>query len=627
MRLVTRWTNRPLGIRPDEAGASGAAGRFSARARRYARRLSRQISLGGLLLVLCLWVAVVWFLRSDRDTALDRARTHGFAISAALAEDACRTLDGINDAMGLMIARLRAEPDISAWGDLLPIMARPAFRARLVAADGRVLSQAVAANAPAEAAASTDLAFLQRAGDADFLISEPGPAGPDGSRQLQVARRLTGTDLQGWLVLSLLPSDLTLLHRSIDLGPQGIMSLIGEDAVVRGRFGPHSPDGLAGIGVSVRGPQWPLRLDRTGQGSFIRPSAVDQVVRLSTYRAMPKYHLIAMVGQDLGTILLPVQQRARMLIGLALAASLLLGLLTVLLVREIWRRTQREVELALERVRLAAARRQLEEERGKLTVVNRELRASKDQAEAANQAKSQFLAHMSHELRTPLHAIIGFSELIKDQAARLRGAPPIVEYATDIWSSGRHLLELINAILDISKVDSGAVALHETQVGVEEVIRHSLVAVRGQAQARHVRLVMQLPRDPPLLRVDSTRMRQVLINLLSNAVKFTEADGVITVSVGTAAGGGLLIAVADSGIGMTRAELAVAMEPFGQVENALSRSHNGTGLGLPLARRLVELHGGVLRLTSVKGEGTTAEVVLPADRIVPPRERTGRTEA
>ena len=255
-------------------------------------------------------------------------------------------------------------------------------------------------------------------------------------------------------------------------------------------------------------------------------------------------------------------------------------------------------------------------EQGKLANVNRELVLSTERAEAANLAKSQFLAQMSHELRTPLHAVIGFSELISHNVAPMPSAGLIAGYADDIMKSGRHLLELINSILDLSKVESGSTTLAEDDVALEEVIKDSLMTVREQASDAGVAVDTSLPGDMPAVRGDTTKLRQIFINLLSNAVKFTQRGGSVTVSARPEPDGGFAVIVADTGIGMNATELGIAMEPFGQVENSLARSYEGTGLGLPLARRMTELHSGRLTLRSVKGVGTTVEVYLPASRIL-----------
>ena len=321
---------------------------------------------------------------------------------------------------------------------------------------------------------------------------------------------------------------------------------------------------------------------------------------------MPNYPLIVAAGLSLDDELTESRTHTILEIGIGTVASALLIALNVLLVREIRRRNQREMELAQEHAALEGARAELLVEQGKLAAVNQELVLSTDRAEAANLAKSQFLAQMSHELRTPLHAVIGFSELISHHVAPMPAAGQVAGYADDIMKSGRHLLELINSILDLSKVESGSAALAEDEVPLDEVIQDSLTTIREQAAAAGIAVDTNLPADLPLVHGDATKLRLIFINLMSNAVKFTPQGGSLTVLGRREPDGGFAVIVADTGIGMTDAELAVAMEPFGQVENSLARSFEGTGLGLPLARRMTELHGGRLTLRSVKGVGTTA---------------------
>jgi PAS domain S-box-containing protein len=247
-------------------------------------------------------------------------------------------------------------------------------------------------------------------------------------------------------------------------------------------------------------------------------------------------------------------------------------------------------------------------------LAQRTLRLAKEQAETASRAKSEFLANMSHELRTPLNAILGFAEIIRD---RLLGPIPdrYAEYAQDIHSSGSHLLGIINDILDLSKVESGRVELVEEIVELPGIVRSVALLLRERVATAELTLKLEVP-DGLLIRADERKLKQVLMNLLSNAVKFTPAGGEIRVRARAEGGLGVVLEVADNGIGIAPEDLARALSPFGQVDSRLSRRYEGTGLGLPLARALTELHGGTLELDSVPGRGTTVRVTLPAARLV-----------
>jgi PAS domain S-box-containing protein len=252
---------------------------------------------------------------------------------------------------------------------------------------------------------------------------------------------------------------------------------------------------------------------------------------------------------------------------------------------------------------------------------------TKAEAEAASRTKSDFLAVISHELRTPLNAIIGFSDVINREVLGPIGSVKYREYAGDILSAGRHLLGLINNILDMSKIEAQKMQLFEETIEVAALAASSVKIVERQAADTQIGLAIEIPADLPPLRGDEMRLKQILVNLLSNAVKFTAAKGCVTLSARLLADGALEIAVADTGIGMSEEELALALQPFRQVESALARRHEGTGLGLPLVKAFVEMHGGTLTLHSAPGSGTTAHVVLPAARVVvaptPVREAVG----
>ncbi|MEJ0062450.1 MAG: ATP-binding protein [Alphaproteobacteria bacterium] len=241
---------------------------------------------------------------------------------------------------------------------------------------------------------------------------------------------------------------------------------------------------------------------------------------------------------------------------------------------------------------------------------------AKEQADFANRSKSEFLANMSHELRTPLNAIIGFSEIIKNQLFGVEGIPQYVEYAKDIYDSGELLLALINDILDMSKIEAGKRALSETALDVERVIQACVRLVISRAKAANLNLTVNVPKDFPPVRAEERALKQILTNLLTNAVKFTPEEGEVTVGAHIDPQGRMCFAVADTGIGIAPEDIATALAPFGQIESVLSRKTQGTGLGLPLTKALVELHGGELKIESALGKGTTVTVTLPPERVV-----------
>jgi len=246
------------------------------------------------------------------------------------------------------------------------------------------------------------------------------------------------------------------------------------------------------------------------------------------------------------------------------------------------------------------------------------LRQAKETAELADRAKSQFLANMSHELRTPLNAIIGFAEIMTDKLFGPLGDPRYDEYALDIRESGRHLLMLINDILDLSKIEARQANLREEQVDIGEVFASCARLVGERAQRGSIDLDVGSADDIPAVWADRVKLKQILLNLLSNAIKFTPAGGKVSMGAARKPEGAIEIKVVDTGIGMRAQDIPIAMQPFRQIESTLARRHEGTGLGLPLTKAIVEMHGGRLELQSAPGKGTTVTVVLPAERVIDP---------
>ena len=232
-------------------------------------------------------------------------------------------------------------------------------------------------------------------------------------------------------------------------------------------------------------------------------------------------------------------------------------------------------------------------------------------AEESSAAKSQFLATMSHELRTPLNAVLGFSEIIYQQILGEVGNSNYLEYAKDIHESAAHLLTLINDILDISKIESGKIALNNDVCSLPELMDRAARIARPLADEVGLQFEVHLASDLPLISTDELRLKQVLINLLSNAIKFTPAPGRVTLKVGFSSERGIIISVTDSGIGIPSDEVQNMLSPFAQVDSDLNRKYEGTGLGLPIAKSLTEQMGGTFHLESEEGRGTCVIITFP----------------
>ncbi len=281
---------------------------------------------------------------------------------------------------------------------------------------------------------------------------------------------------------------------------------------------------------------------------------------------------------------------------------------------------------AQEAKRLRAHVMELEETKRKLEATSQDLMIALKSVASADQAKAQFLATMSHELRTPLNAILGFSEIMKSETFGPLGNKRYLEYTDDIYKSGQHLLSLINDVLDFTRADAGELQLHDEEVDVEDVIRSAIRMLKQQADIHALKLHVDSPPDMPALLADHRRIRQVLLNLLSNAVKFTPDGGDIHISAAVE-NGTPKIRVSDTGIGIAKADIPMALERFGQIDSDIARKYEGTGLGLPLSKCLMEGHGGTLEIESEPGHGTTVTLTFPPERLLPPSKSASRITA
>lgn len=337
----------------------------------------------------------------------------------------------------------------------------------------------------------------------------------------------------------------------------------------------------------------------------------------------------AMAGQKIGNrgyniVVRPVPGTMDFDLGAVPWGVALFGLvLTSLLTRymAVARQKQQQIEIAVvqrtaELSRANKSNVRMEKEILERKRVEAELRTAKDEAEVASRAKSEFLAMVSHELRTPLNAVIGFSEMLTNEMFGTIGDRRYVGYASDIHSSGLHLLSLINDILDLSKVEANSFELSEEELDVPGMVDEALHLVEAKATAGKIRLKPEMARDMPALYADERAFKQIVLNLLSNAVKFTPPGGRISVSAKVNGMGEFVFMVADTGIGIEEGDQERILKPFTQADSSLARRYEGTGLGLPLTKSLVELHGGRLELESKPQMGTTVRAVFPGDRII-----------
>jgi two-component system, cell cycle sensor histidine kinase PleC len=258
---------------------------------------------------------------------------------------------------------------------------------------------------------------------------------------------------------------------------------------------------------------------------------------------------------------------------------------------------------------LSSSQKKLERQKAELSIANANYQAEKERAEAANKAKSEFLANMSHELRTPLNAILGFSEILLNGMFGPVGSPKYSEYARDIHESGKHLLNVINDILDMSKIEAGHMKIHCETIDLAPLIEESLRLTSIPAQEKNIAVTQQVTAGLSMAG-DRRAMKQILLNLLSNAVKFTNEGGRVELRARQMQRG-VLLTIADTGIGIPKRALGKIGQPFEQVQSQYAKSKGGSGLGLAISRSLVSLHGGTMRIRSKVGSGTVVALFIP----------------
>ena len=597
--------------------------------------IKQRITLFSASIIIFICIVAVALIAEQRQSALDRASAHSANLSAAFEEQVRRVLDSVSGAMDLLARRIDKEGpdfDLSQWAPLMPGVAASTIQVSIIGPDGMLVAASLSKNPkPVDLSDREHFRVHRHNPNLGLFIGKPVLGRVSNQVTIQVTKRLQARDgsFGGVLVFSLNPDYLTSLHRQVDLGQTGNVTVVGLDSVIRARFTSNDRSDAAGVGTSLAAGRSFRDSAFADSGFHTSASVVDGVVRLFHWRKVPGYPLVVIVGLGKEEALIAANRHALLILGIATSAVLLVGLMALRLAREISNRVAYEISLFHEGEKLRAAHdcltdqhealiarsAQLAEERINLQKTNAELSLAQQRSEAASKAKSAFLANMSHELRTPLNAIIGFAEVM---CGKYFGAlsDQYAEYAADIHKSGNQLLGIVEQVLDTAKIEAGKLQLTEGKQSLAAIVEKAVRSVEAQAEKKQIDLSIRLPSPPVFILGDEARLGQIAVNLLSNAVKFTPEHGRVDIAADLEENAGLCITIADTGIGMSADEIDWALELFRQVDNSFTKRFEGTGLGLPLARQFIKLHGGTLAIESAPGEGTKVFVRLPAERVV-----------
>ncbi len=544
------------------------------------RRLFLPIVTLMVSLIVLVWAAVLYRTAADEEMVIRAVNTDNLNLAHAFEEHTIRTIKSVDQAvlfLKFQYEKHGTQVNIAEYVREGMIISTIFNQLGVIDEHGIYILSNLPNHKPVDLSDREHFKVHIEKDSNQLFISKPILGRASGKWSIQMTRRINKPDgsFGGVVVISVDPFYFSNFYSGLELGTDGLVSLIGRDGIVRARMA----GGERTVGQDMNGfPTFKAMLANRS-GTFRTSSRVDGVRRFYAYRDLGEYPLIVSVGVGENDALAGYHERRIGYFIYAVATSLVVLLLGAISIR-----------LLNRQYGISAA-----------------LRESQIRAESANRLKSEFLASMSHELRTPLNGIMGYAELLRDS-----NVGENQEFAGIILESSQHLLELVNSILDLAKIEAGRMELRLWPEALQPLIERTVRTYIPPAESKGLALVVVMAPDLPTEFVcDGTRVVQVLNNLLSNAIKFTDSGGV-TVRVGVA-GGRLEIAVADTGCGIPAEVLPDIFERFRQVDGFLTRGHQGTGLGLALVSELVALMGGEVEASSEPGKGSEFVVRLPLD--------------
>jgi signal transduction histidine kinase len=595
------------------------------------RDLKRAVALFASAIMLGTVVLLLSVVLHEREAAARRAWDDTYNLSGAFEEQVRRVIDSIRGSMSLLKPRLAAEGaafDLVDWISHAPEFAATAVQVAFVGPDGKLISTSLDRNPePASLSGRDHIRVHMTGGGTGLFIGKPVLGRISKRVTLQVSDRVESPDgkLAGIIVFSISPEFLTTLHNAVRLDKGGFMILAGMDGVVRASYASFQKPDEEYIGTSIPGS--PALTDAAQAGAYIGPCPLNGEAAFVSWRKVAGYPLTVIVGLGEAEVYAVANRSAVLLAAMGAAVLALTLTITLILYREIGLRVQREAALAGESRKVMRANQDLQErhrlllktsaeltaERARLRRLNRELAKAKEQAVHANQAKTSLLMNMSHEFRTPMHAILnyaamGLKKLESQDTAKL------AKYLGNINIAGIRLLCMLNALLDLAKLESGKVDLHLSNGDLAHIIRQSQAEIDSLFEAKQLRLDLEVRAASTAACFDQPRMIQVFVNLFSNAVRVSPPQTTVKAGIedGTLEGQrpALHCWIGDEGPGIPESELEAIFDKFAQ-SSRTANGAGGSGLGLAICREIVLLHQGKIWAANGSSGGAVFHIVLP----------------